>query len=70
MPTAPIVDQPTDADIERELLQDPKVQEALEALDDPEDREDLIDALIVSRRVNEGKERTYPLEEVRQKLGL
>ncbi len=70
MPTAPIADHPTDADIERELLQDPKVQEALAALDDPEDREDLIDALIVSRRVKEGKEKTYTLEEVAKKLGL
>ncbi len=70
IPTAPIVDQPTDADVEREILQDPKVQEAQAALDDPEDREDLIDALIVSRRVKEGKAKIYTIEEVLQQLGL
>jgi hypothetical protein len=70
MPTAPVIDQPSDEDIERELLRDPDVQEALAALDDPDDREDLIDALIVSRRVRDGKERTYTLDEVLQKLGL
>jgi hypothetical protein len=70
MPTAPILDQRTDADIEEELLRDPQVQDALAALDDPSDREDLIDALIVSRRLGEGKEKTYTLEEAVQKLGL
>jgi len=64
------MDQHTDADIEEELLQDPKVQDALAALDNPGDREDLIDALVVSRRLKEDKERTYTLKEVVQKLGL
>lgn len=70
MPTVPSTDPRADADIERELLRDPKVQKALATLDDPQDKEDLIDALIVSRRIKEGKERAYPLEEVLEKLGL
>lgn len=59
----------TDAE-EREILDDPEVQKALAALDNPEDREDLIDALVIQRRINEGKEATIPWEEVRRKLGL
>jgi hypothetical protein len=55
---------------EREILEDPEVQKALAALDDPEDREDLIDALIVQKRIDEGKETTVPWEEVQRKLGL
>lgn len=61
--------EPTDTD-EREILNDPAVQEALAALDDPEDREDLIDALIIEKRIKEGKEETIPWEEVQRKLGL
>lgn len=61
--------EPTDVE-EREILSDPAVQEALGALDDPEDREDLIDTLIIERRIKEGKEETIPWEEVQRKLGL
>ena len=55
---------------EREILNDPAVQEALAALDDPEDREDLLDALIIERRIREGKEETTSWDEVQRKLGL
>lgn len=55
---------------EKEILNDPEVQKALAALDDPEDREDLIDALIVMKRIRQGKEETYTLEEIREKFGL
>jgi hypothetical protein len=47
-----------------------EVRTALAELDDPEDREDLIDALIVEKRIKEGKEETIPWEEVQRKLGL
>jgi hypothetical protein len=70
MPTAPIIEQPPDADIAEEILRDPKVQAALDRLDNSEDREDLICALMVSRRIKEGKEPTHTLEEVVEKLGL
>lgn len=46
--------EPTDTD-EREILDDP---------------EDLIDALIIEKRIKEGKEETIPWEEVQRKLGL
>jgi len=69
MPTLP-VPEPTDADIEREILEDPEVRAALAELDDPEDREDLIDHLKVMRRVREGKEKAIPWEEVKARLGL
>jgi hypothetical protein len=69
MPTMPVM-EPTDADIEREILQDPEVRAALAELNDPEDREDLIDALIVEKRIREGKEEKIPWEEVQRKLGL
>jgi len=55
---------------EREILRDPEVQKALAELDDPEDREDLVDALMVMKRIREGKEKTYTLDEVKKKLGL
>ncbi len=61
--------EPTDTE-EKEILNDPAVQEALAALDDPDDREDLIDALIIEKRIKEGKEKTIPWEEVQRKLGL
>jgi hypothetical protein len=53
-----------------EILRDPEVQAALEALDDPEDREDLIDHLKIMKRVREGKEKLIPWEEVKDKRGL
>jgi hypothetical protein len=55
---------------EREILKDPEVRKALAELDDPEDREDLIDALVVIKRIQDGKEKTYTLDEVKKKLGL
>jgi len=61
--------EPADTE-EKEILNDPAVKEALAALDDPEDREDLIDALIVEKRIKEGKEETIPWEDVQRKLGL
>lgn len=63
MPTAPILDDPTAANIEKEVLRDPKVQEALATLDDPEDREDLIDGLIALTRAQRGMDETIPWEE-------
>jgi hypothetical protein len=42
MPTAPVI-EPTAIDSEtEEILADPEVRASLEALDDPEDREDLL----------------------------
>jgi hypothetical protein len=70
MSTAPTAVEPKDDDIEREILDDPAVQKALAELDDPEDREDLIDALVIQKRIDEGKEQTIPWEEVQRKLGL
>ncbi len=55
---------------EREILKDPEVRKALAELDDPKDREDLIDALVVMKRGQDGKEKTYTLDEVKKKLGL
>jgi hypothetical protein len=55
---------------EREILNDPEVQKALAALDDAEDREDLIDSMIVMKRIREGKEETHTLEEIQEKFGL
>jgi len=70
MSTAPITEStPIDRETE-EIQADPDVSESLEALDDPEDKEDLLDALIIRKRIAEGKERTYSLEEVKEKLGL
>jgi hypothetical protein len=69
MPTAPILDDPTAADLEKEVLSDPKVQEALAALDDPEDREDLIDGLIALTRAQRGMDETIPWEEALKRLG-
>ncbi len=70
MSTAPVI-EPTTIDRETEgVLADPEVRASLEALVDPEDKEDLLDALIVRKRMAEGKERSYSLEEVREKLGL
>ncbi len=69
MSTEP-VREPTAKEQETEqILAYPDVRASLEALDEPEDREDLLDALIIRRRIAEGKERTYTLEEVKKKLG-
>jgi hypothetical protein len=70
MSTAPVIES-TVVDREAEKIPtDPEVRASLEALDDPEDREDLLDALLIRKRIAEGKERTYSLEEVKKKLGL
>lgn len=67
---APIT-EPKDIDREtEEILADPEVWAALEALDDPEDREDLIDHLKVIRRIRGGKEKATLWEEVEARLGL
>jgi hypothetical protein len=70
MSTAPTAVKAKDDDIEREILNDPEIQKALAELDDPEDREDLIEALVIQKRIEEGKEHTIPWEEVQRKLGL
>jgi hypothetical protein len=70
MPIAPVIEPtPIDPEIE-ELLADPEVRAALKALEDPADREDLIDHLKVMRRVRQGEEMTTPWEEVKARLGL
>jgi hypothetical protein len=70
MSTAPVMEPPsTDSETE-EILADPEVRAALEALDDPEDREDLFDHLKAMKRYREGKEKVIPWEEVKAKLGL
>ncbi len=70
MSPAPVI-EPTTLDREtEEILEDPEVRASLEALDDPEDREDLLDGLITRKRIAEGKENTYSLEEVKEKLEL
>ncbi len=70
MPTAPVI-EPTDIDREtEEILADPEVRAAWEALDDPEDREDLIDHVKAMKRYREGKDKGTPWEEVKASLGL
>lgn len=61
MPTAPVTES-TDID--------PEVRKAWEALDDREDREDLIDHVKVMRRLREGKEKATSWEQVKARLGL
>lgn len=68
MSIAPVADQPAVDRETEELLADPEVRAAWEALDDPEDREDLIDHLKVMRRLREGKEKVTPWEEVKARL--
>jgi len=70
MPTAPVI-EPRDIDPEtEEILADPEVRAAWEALDDPEDREDLIDHVKAMKRYREGKDKGTPWEEVKDRLGL
>jgi len=70
MPTSPIT-EPTDIDPEtEEILADPEVRAAWEALDDPEDGEDLIDHVKAMKRYREGKDKGTPWEEVKARLGL
>jgi hypothetical protein len=68
VPTVP-AQYDNDPELE-EILKDPEVRAALEELDDPEDREDLLDHLKIMKRVREGKEKLIPWEEVKDKLGL
>jgi hypothetical protein len=70
MPTIPTHTEPINDDIEENVLADAENQKALAELEDPEDREDLIDALIILKRIEEGKEKTHTLEEVKEELGL
>lgn len=70
MSTAPVI-EPTGTDTELEaILADPEVRAALEKLDDPEDREDLIDHLKAMKRYREGKDKGVPWEELKARLGL
>jgi hypothetical protein len=70
MSTVPVI-EPTAIDREtEEILADPEVQASLEALDDPEDREDLIDHLMAMKRYREGKDKGVPWEQVKVGLGL
>jgi hypothetical protein len=70
MPTAPVV-EPTAMDSEtEEILDDPEVRASWDALDDPEDREDLIDHLKALKRLKEGKDQLIPWEEALKQLGL
>ena len=70
MSTAPVI-TPADTDPEtEEILADPEVRASLEALDDPEDREDLIDHLKALKRLKEGKDRLIPWEDALKQLGL
>lgn len=70
MPTTHMTDC-TNIDKEtEEIMADPEVQAALEALDDPEDREDLIEHLKALKRVREGKEKVIPWDEAIERLGL
>ncbi|MDQ1239049.1 MAG: hypothetical protein QG577_1234 [Thermodesulfobacteriota bacterium] len=67
--TAPVID-PAALDPEtEEILGDPEVQASLGALDDLEDREDLIDHLKAMKRYKEGKDKGTPWEEVKASLG-
>jgi hypothetical protein len=70
MPTAPVI-EPTVRDSEtEEILADPEVRASWEALDDPEDREDLIDHLKALKRLEEGKDQLIPWKEALKQLGL
>jgi hypothetical protein len=56
-----------DAEVKR-LLADPEVLAEYNALDDPEDREDLLEAL---RVIDQTREEEYiPWEEVKNEIGL
>jgi len=70
MSGAPVIEPAAIDSQTEEILADLEVRASSEALDDPEDREDLIDHLEVMRRIREGKEKTTPWEEVKARLGL
>jgi len=70
MSTARALDSIDSLDPEaREIVADPEVRASWEALDDPEDREDLIDHLKALRRLKEGKDELIPWEEAQKRLG-
>ena len=70
MSTVHPLDPTADLDPEaREILADPDVRASWEALDDPEDREDLIDHLKALKRLEEGKDELVPWEEAQKRLG-
>jgi hypothetical protein len=70
MSTAPAPESIDDLDPEaREILSDPDVRASWEALDDPEDKEDLIDHLKALRRLKKGEEELIPWEEAQKRLG-
>ena len=70
MATASAFDSIADMDPEaREILADPDVRASWEALDDHEDREDLIDNLKALKRLKEGKDELIPWEEAQKRLG-
>jgi len=70
MSTVPVTD-PDTTDMEtQEILSNPELRKSLEALDDPEDREDLIDHLKAMKRYREGKDKGTPWEQVKATLGL
>jgi hypothetical protein len=70
MPTAPITNPTADDRETDEILADPEVRASLAALDDPEDREDLIYHLRALERLKEGKDRLVPWDEALKQLGL
>jgi hypothetical protein len=71
MSTAPVTEPSAIEDPEtEEILGDPEVRAALEALDDPEDRGDLIDHMKAMKRYREGKDKGTPWEEVKARLEL
>ncbi|MEW6348226.1 MAG: hypothetical protein AB1646_04140 [Thermodesulfobacteriota bacterium] len=63
MSTAPVAESTVAADETEEIMADPEVRASLEALDDPEDREDLIDHLKALKRLREGKDTLIPWDE-------
>lgn len=70
MSAAPALDSIEDLDREaREILRDPEARASWEALDDPEDREDLIDHLKALKRRKEGKDELISWEEAQKRLG-
>ncbi len=70
MPTIPTSKKHIDEELERRVLADAEVKKALAELEDPEDREDLIEALVVLEGIEEGKVRTHTIEDVKKELGI
>jgi hypothetical protein len=71
MPSPYVIDPtPQAVETDDEILADPEVRASLAALDDPEDREDLIYHLRALKRLKEGKDRLIPWDEALKQLGL